>query len=167
MIDEASGFLGRWLSRADLGNEVFHESVSPLTDTQFDPMCLEAGILPDQPSSVRCNDDAAAIDTTMADLESIRFDVPEMAQGGSPTGVKHLSTTATLPSATRDGCYQAQRETSKKVTTSRHQTRGPGPECDDEKDGHNIGQSPAGCVLVPAVYGYFLLNANQIALRGA
>jgi len=80
MIDEASGFLGRWLSRADLGNEVFHESVSPLTDTQFDPMCLEAGILPDQPSSVRCSDDAAAIDTTMADLESIRFDVPEMAQ---------------------------------------------------------------------------------------
>ncbi|KAG2535761.1 uncharacterized protein LOC120692501 isoform X1 [Panicum virgatum] len=80
MIDEASGFLGRWLSRADLGNEVFHESVSPLTDTQFDPMCLEAGILPDQPSSVRCNDDAAAIDTTLADLESIRFDVPEMAQ---------------------------------------------------------------------------------------
>jgi len=49
MIDEASGSHGCWLSREDLGGELFPELEAPAPDAQPDPMHLEAGFLSAQP----------------------------------------------------------------------------------------------------------------------
>ena len=74
---------GCWLSREVLGGELFPELEAPAPDAQPDPMHLEAGFLSAQPSPalgiVEVARPAATFNTTMADLESIRFDVPEMA----------------------------------------------------------------------------------------
>ena len=83
MFDEASGSHGCWLSREVLGGELFPELEAPAPDAQPDPMHLEAGFLSAQPSPalgiVEVARPAATFNTTIADLESIRFDVPEMA----------------------------------------------------------------------------------------
>jgi len=82
MIDEAYGSHGCWLSREVLGGELFPELEAPAPDAQPDPMHLEAGFLSAQPSPalgiVEVARPAVTCNTTIADLESIRFDVPEM-----------------------------------------------------------------------------------------
>ncbi|KAG2649712.1 uncharacterized protein LOC120655195 [Panicum virgatum] len=83
MFDEASGSHVCWLSLDDLGVGLFPDLEVPAPGAQSDPMHLEAGMLPAQPSSVPGIDEvarsAATTNTTIADLESIRFDVPDMA----------------------------------------------------------------------------------------
>jgi len=119
--------------------------------------------------------DAECFSQSLTELEPVRFDVQgspsvlrtttaDLRNGRTNSSVADLPTPPDFTAAATRVHHQAKREARKEVASPSHEACRSGAKRYDEKAGNHLGQPTSGCLLLPAVYGYVLLNSNTCTL---